>query len=161
MSEGGTATVVVHAPPEQVWALVTDISRTGEWSPENTGGAWLDGATRPAVGARFKGSNRRGKSRWSTTCRVTVADPPREFTFQTGREGKPETVWRYLLEPAGAGDTKLTESFELVKPLGAVSNFVTRVTTGVRDRRADLEANVQASLDRIKAIAESGYSGTE
>jgi uncharacterized protein YndB with AHSA1/START domain len=155
VSEGGSASVVVHAPAEQVWALVSDVTRTGEWSPENTGGAWLDGATGPAVGARFKGSNRRGKSRWSTTCRVIVADPLREFAFQIGREGKPETVWRYVLEPAGAGDTKLTESFELVKPLGAISNFVTRVTTGVRDRQADLEANVRASVDRIKAIAES------
>jgi phage host-nuclease inhibitor protein Gam len=49
----------------------------------------------------------------------------------------------------------LTESFELVKPLGAISNFVTRVTTGVKDRRADLEENVGASLARIKEIAEA------
>lgn len=155
MSEGGSASIVVHAPAEHIWALVTDITRTGEWSPENTGAVWLDGATGPAVGARFKGSNRRGKTKWSTTCRVTVADPPREFAFETGREGKPETLWRYLLEPAGAGDTKLTESFELVKPLGSVSNFITRITTGVRDRRADLETNVEASLARIKTIAEA------
>ena len=52
------------------------------------------------------------------------------------------------------GATRVTESFELVKPLGAVSNFVTRVTTGVRDRRADLEENVRSSLARIKEIAE-------
>jgi hypothetical protein len=43
----------------------------------------------------------------------------------------------------------------LVKPLGAVSNFVTRVTTGVKDRRADLEANIGVSLAKLKAIAEA------
>ena len=156
MSEGGSASVVVRAPADTIWALVSDITRTGEWSPENTGGVWLDGATGPAVGARFKGANRRGRTKWSTTCRVIASDPGRQFAFETGREGKPETLWRYVLEPAGDGETKVTESFELVKPLGAVSNLVTRITTGVRDRRADLEANVRASLARIKAIAESG-----
>lgn len=156
MTEGGQASVVVHAPAEDIWALVSDITRTGEWSPENTGGVWLDGATGPAVGARFKGSNKRGRSRWATTCRVTAADPGREFAFVTGRATKPETAWRYVLEPAGDGDTTVTESFELVKPLGPFSNFLTRVTTGVRDRRADLEENVHASLERIKAIAEGG-----
>jgi hypothetical protein len=43
----------------------------------------------------------------------------------------------------------LTESFELVKPLGAISNFVTPITTGVRDRRADLKENVGASAPII------------
>lgn len=154
MTEGGQATVDVHAPAEALWALVTDVTRAGEWSPEATGGVWLDGATGPAVGARFKGSNRRGRTKWATTCEVTEADPGREFSFVTGRPGKPETVWRYVFEAAGDGATRVTESFELVKPLGAVSNFVTRVTTGVKDRRADLEENVRVSLARIKEIAE-------
>ena len=161
MTQGGTATVVIHRRPEEIWALVTDVTRTGEWSPENTGGVWLDGATGPVVGARFKGSNKRGRSRWATTCRVIAADPSRQFAFATGREGKPETIWRYVLEPAGAADTRVTESFELVKPLGAVSNFITRVTTGVRDRQADLEENVRVSLARLKAIAEEDAVGGE
>ena len=151
---GGQASTVIAAPPEAVWALVTDVTRTGEWSPENTGAVWLDGAAGPAGGARFKGSNRRGRTRWATTCQVTVADPGREFVFVTGRPEKPETRWRYVLEPEGDGATRVTESFELVKPLGVVSNLVTRVTTGVRDRRADLEENVRTSLTRIKEIAE-------
>jgi hypothetical protein len=158
VNAGGSASVVIHAGADQLWALVSDITRTGEWSPENTGGVWLDGADGPAVGARFKGANKRGRSRWATTCRVTAAEPGREFAFVTGREGKPDTMWRFVLEPAGPGETKLTESFELVKPLGTISNFVTRVTTGVRDRQADLEDNVRASVERIKAIAEAGPS---
>ena len=152
--EGGQASIVIAAPPEEVWALVTDVTRTGEWSPENTGSVWLDGATGPAVGARFKGSNRRGRSKWATTCEITVADPGREFVFVTGRAEKPATRWRYLFEPEGDGATRVTESFELVKPLGAASNLLTRMTTGVRDRRADLEENVRTSLSRLKETAE-------
>jgi uncharacterized protein YndB with AHSA1/START domain len=153
-TEGGMASITVRAPAEALWAMVTDVTRTGEWSPEATGGAWIDGATGPAVGARFKGTNRRGRTRWATTCEVTASAPGREFTFVTGRPGKPETVWRYVFEPDGDGGTRVTESFQLVKPLGAVSNLVTRVTTGVKDRRADLEANIRVSLARLKAIAE-------
>ena len=32
--------------------------------------AWIDGAAGPAVGARFKGHNRKGRTRWPTTCEV-------------------------------------------------------------------------------------------
>jgi uncharacterized protein YndB with AHSA1/START domain len=148
------ASVVVRADAGRVWSMVTDVTRMGEWSPETERAEWIDGATGPAVGARFKGSNRRGRTKWATTCQVTVADPGREFEFVTGRAEKPETRWRYQLEPEGDGATRVTESFELVKPLGAVSNLLTRVTTGVRDRRADLEENVRTSLSRLKETAE-------
>lgn len=133
---------------------MTDVTRTGEWSPESTGCVRLDGATGATVGARFKGSNRRGRARWATTSVVTAAEPDREFAFVTGNPAKPDTVWRYVLEPAGDGDTRLTESFELVKPLGAASRLLTRITTGVRDRQSDLENNVQASRAKLKELAE-------
>lgn len=149
----GQASVVIDAPVDRVWALIGDVTRTGEWSPENTGAVWLDGATGPAVGARFKGTNRRGRTRWTTTCEVIAAEPGREFAFVTGSRDKPATVWRYLLEPT-AGGARVTESFELVKPLGAVSRLLTRITTGVQDRRADLEENVRVSLANLKRLTE-------
>jgi uncharacterized protein YndB with AHSA1/START domain len=153
--EGGEASVVVQASAERVWALITDVTRTGEWSPENTGAVWLDGVTGPAVGARFKGTNRRGKTKWASTCEIIAADRGREFAFATGGAAKPETVWRYALESLGEQETRVSESFQLVKPLGAASRFITRITTGVRDRRADLEDNVRQSLARIKEILEA------
>lgn len=42
----------VAATAGTVYDLVTDISRMGEWSPENQGGTWSDGASSPMVGAR-------------------------------------------------------------------------------------------------------------
>lgn len=151
---GGHASLVISRPPDRVWALITDITRTGEWSPENCGGVWLDGATTAAVGARFKGTNKRGRTKWSTTCEVTVAEPGREFTFVTGSAAKHDTLWRYVLEPVGDG-TRVTESFELTKPIGPAGRLLTRVTTGVRDRRADLEDNTRVSLENLKRIAEA------
>lgn len=152
----GRASVSVLAEPEQIWSMVTDVTRMGEWSPENERGEWLDGATGPAVGARFKGYNRRGKTKWSTTCEVTEAEPGRSFVFVTGTTAKPNTWWRYRFEPDDGG-TLVTESFELVKPLGAVSRLVTRVTTGVTDRRSDMEDGVRTTLAAIKQAAEQGH----
>ena len=42
MRKGTTAEVSVHvaAPPEVVWATVSDVTRMGEWSPEATGATW-------------------------------------------------------------------------------------------------------------------------
>src|SRR5687768_14377997 len=60
----GEASTYVEAPPERCYALVTDIGRMGEWSPETVRAQWLDGATAPAVGARFRGTNKEGVIRW-------------------------------------------------------------------------------------------------
>lgn len=154
MSETGQAQVTVWADPDQLWAMVTDITRMGEWSPEAKGAEWLDGASGPAVGARFKGHNRRGRTKWSTTCEVIEAEPGRVFAFAVGGAAKPETVWRYRFTPTDGG-VELTESFELVKRLGFFSRLVTRLTIGVRDRRADLEEGARSTLAAIKLAAEA------
>lgn len=151
----GEGSITVQAAAPAVWALVADITRMGEWSPENERGEWIDGATGPAVGARFKGYNRRGKSKWSTTCEVTEAEPGRSFVFVTGGRAKPGTWWRYRFEPV-AGGTLVTESFEITKPLGRFERLVTKVTTGVSDRRADMEQGVNATLAALKKAAEQG-----
>ena len=41
----------IDAPAHDVFALVSDLTRMGEWSPENTGGKWVKGSTGPALGA--------------------------------------------------------------------------------------------------------------
>ena len=134
--------------------MVTDVTRMGEWSPENVRGEWLDGATAVGPGARFKGYNRRGKSAWSTTCEVTECEPGRVFAFAVGGARRPSTTWRYVFEPVDAGRTRVTESFELRKPIGPFSRLLTRVTTGVVDREADMEDGMRTTLDRLAAATE-------
>jgi uncharacterized protein YndB with AHSA1/START domain len=102
------------APPERVWDLVSDVTQIGRYSPETFEAEWLDGATGPAVGARFRGHvkrNGRGPTYW-TTCTVTACVPGREFAFGVGPSKKPINVWRYELAPSGDG-TDVTESFAL------------------------------------------------
>jgi hypothetical protein len=72
------ATTAVRASAEMVYDRISDVTRMGEWSPENQGGEWLDGATGAAVGARFRSRNKR-KASWAATGVVTQADRDRVF----------------------------------------------------------------------------------
>ena len=99
----GGARVYIDAPPERVYQLVSDVTRMGEWSPECRRCRWLDGAEGPAVGARFRGYNRRGWLRWSMLCRVTSAEPGRVFAFETVAPIKgAQSRWRYDIQPEAA-----------------------------------------------------------
>ena len=146
----GSATVHIEATPEKVWAVVSDVTRVGEWSPECVRCEWVDGATGPAEGAKFKGHNKRGWARWSTTSEVTTVDPGREFAFQV--QGGTPTVWRYSLQPSGDG-TDVVESFSLARPEKLVERMMTRLM-GVKDREADLTDGVRQSLERLKGVVE-------
>jgi uncharacterized protein YndB with AHSA1/START domain len=146
--------VTISAPARTIWNLVSDVTNMGRWSPETERAEWVDGATGPDVGARFKGYNRRGKGKWSTTCEVTAAEPGKLFAFAVGGAAKFSTKWAYRFEPEGA-DTRVTESYELRKPIGFFSALVTRVTTGVKDRDADLVDGMNQTLERLKKAAET------
>jgi hypothetical protein len=108
-------TVHMAAPPDRIWELVSDVTRIGSYSPETFEAEWVDGATGPAVGAKFRGHvkrNQKGPIYW-TTCTVTVCEPGKAFAFGVGSPGKaPLNVWRYDIVAAGDG-CDVTESFTL------------------------------------------------
>ena len=111
-----SVTVHMAAPADKIWELLSDVTKIGRYSPETFEAEWLDGATGPAVGAKFRGHVKRngiGPIYW-TTCSVIASEPGREFAFGVGSPDKPLNIWRYRLEPSGDG-TDVTESFELAK----------------------------------------------
>jgi uncharacterized protein YndB with AHSA1/START domain len=75
MAEPVTGTREIAIPAEKVWAMVSDVSRMGEWSPENEGGSWLAGATGAQPGAEFRALNRLGKGKWKTWPRSWTPSP--------------------------------------------------------------------------------------
>lgn len=152
MRQGTTVEVSVHvdASPDAVYAAVSDIRRMGEWSPETVRCEWIDGADGPVVGARFKGSNRRGLARWTTRPTVVAAEPGRTFGFDV----LPDSRWTYRFEPEGTG-TRLTESFEMLRDLPWYYAFAERWLMRVQDRRADLEAGMTQTVGRIKGAVEA------
>jgi uncharacterized protein YndB with AHSA1/START domain len=154
MPEAARDEVSLHidAPAERIYEIVTDIAQMGRLSPECTGGRWLDGATGPAVGARFKGSNKRGIARWSTTNEVVVADPGVAFSFETQQSA---ARWTYRMQPEGTG-TLVTESRELFKKRPTVAVVFTKLFLGGEDGHSrELRDGMQQTLQRVKEIAES------
>ena len=144
-------TVHVEAPPEAVWALVSDVTAIGRFSPETFEAQWLDGATGPAPGARFKGHvkrNGRGPVYW-TTCEVVACEPGREFGFAVLTGGRALNTWRYRLEPAGGG-TDVTESFELADT--PALRLYWRLLGWARGRTN--REGMRATLERVKAEVE-------
>lgn len=150
--------VHIDAAPEVVYALVTDVTRTPEFSPEVLRCTWLDGATRPAVGARFEAVNKAGRGpAWKNRPVVIAAEPAREFAFSRTEKLSGTLVWRYRLEPDGGG-TRLTESYEVTEPISRLGWFVIDRLYGRHDRRTDLRTGMQQTLQRIRETAEQ--SGT-
>jgi hypothetical protein len=155
MSAGKTISrsVDVEADPAVVWGLVSDLPQMGQLSPENTGGSWLGGATGPAVGARFRGANRRGWRRWSTTVVVVACEPGREFAFEVSSAGLAVARWGYQLAPRAAGGCTVTETWQdrrgrLIQALGLLA-------TGVRDRTAHTADSIETTLAALKQRAEA------
>jgi len=143
-------TVSIAAPPERVWALVTDITKMGEWSPENRGGRWSGGALGPAVGARFTSWNAHGFLRWPTRCTVVECDEPRAFAFDVA-----ESVmrWGWRLAPEGAG-TRLTQWREHV----GTPNVLVRTLAGSgllgKERERLMVDGMHRTLGALKTHAE-------
>lgn len=147
----GSVTLHMAAPPEKVWELVSDVTKIGRYSPETFETEWLDGATGPSVGARFRGHVKRngwGPVYW-TTCTVLEAVPGREFRFGVGSREKPLNVWSYQLEPAGEG-TDVTESFALIDTPATRLYWALLGWARGRTNRD----NMQITLERIRAEVE-------
>lgn len=148
--------ISVGAPAERVWALLADVSRMGEWSPECRRSEWLDGATAPAPGVRFRGQSRIGPYRWSRTCTIVTVEPGRELAFATLTKGEEhQTMWRYRLD-ADEDAVTLAESFEIVGPVGSLVRAMLATHTGRRYRLRQIRRGMQRTLQRIKAAAEAG-----
>jgi hypothetical protein len=152
----GSVTVHVDAAPEQVWALVSDVTDTGRFSPETFEAEWVDGATGPEVGARFRGHVRRtgwigslGLTYW-TTCTVVGCEPGREFTFVVGTPKRWANKWSYRFEPSGTGGADVTESFEL-HDTPAMRAYWKLAGAG---RGKVNEEGMRRTLERVKAVAE-------
>ncbi len=125
----------------------------GELSSENTGGRWVGGATGPVKGARFRGSNRNGVRRWSTTATVEVAEPGRQFAFHVRYYfGIPVSRWTYDFAPADEGCT-ITETWTGLQPWWFKTGA--GLFTGVMDREAATARSIEHTLARVKAALET------
>jgi uncharacterized protein YndB with AHSA1/START domain len=148
MSHQIEVTRVLPATPEQVYALVSDLPRMGQFSNENTGGSWAKGATGPAVGAKFKGTNALGKHKWTTDVTVTRAEPGKEFAFDVKAGGMKVAGWGFAIEPAEGG-SKVTHYWDDHR--NAVVAKLTGKALGVPDRAAHNRTGMEQTLEKMAA----------
>ncbi len=144
-----TASLNIAAPLQAVWALVSDVRRTGEWSPECVRVVPVGG---PRRGRLLLGVNRRAKVRWATVSRIHVYEPEREigWTVLTNR-----SEWTYRLEPHDMG-TRLTETRRTPRGEGKFALWFTELLLGGQLPHDDeLEAGMRTGLERIRNLAEA------
>jgi uncharacterized protein YndB with AHSA1/START domain len=141
--------VEVTASPSQVWEVVSNVRRTGEWSPECRRVVPLGDV---GQGALLLGVNRRGTVRWVTLSRVVRYAPPHEISWRVLTNG---SVWTYRTGPTPTG-TLLTQTRTTPRGIGAFARGFTRTLLGGQQAHDDeLEAGMSDGLQRIRRLAEA------
>ena len=145
------AEVVVAAPPEKVWAAVTDLKELARDSPELlTMWPLKRGGLRE--NQWYVGINRRKGIIWPSRNVVAIVDPLRTLAWDTKTSG---ARWIFELAPEGAG-TRLTQRRPVPKRLTTIGIAFAVGFLGGKEKHADeLEAGMQRTLEGIKASAES------
>jgi hypothetical protein len=147
-------TVSMNASPAKVWALVSDITRIGEFSPETFEAEWLGKAvqTGPRVGAKFRGHVRRngiGPVYW-TLCRVIEWTPEEDFAFTVIIRGISVNTWGYRITPTATG-CDVTEYFRLSPHLPLRLYWA---VLGHWRNRTNVDG-MRHTLERIKQVVEA------
>jgi uncharacterized protein YndB with AHSA1/START domain len=150
------ASVVIHAPPEAVWSVVSDVTRVGEWSGECRGCVWVGGSKIAATGARFRGRNRRGAMRWTRLNEIVRAEAPNELVWRTVPSGPyPDSVEWHLGITAKAQGCEVIESFRVVKIPKVMEWGLSIVMPAHRDRTQDLADDLNRLKNLVEATADS------
>ena len=101
--------VLIEAPVERVWWLLSDVAGWGTWYPD-VHDVRLDSGVE--ADARFDWRN--GKARIRS--RFAVVDDEQEITW-TGVSSGAKAVHRHVLEPAGDGATRVFSEESMAGPL--------------------------------------------
>ena len=147
------ASVVISRTPEDLYDLVSNVTRMGESSPVCTA-CWWDGEDTARVGAWFTGHNEAPGRTWETRCEVVVADAGREFAFVVGAS---LVRWGYTFAPVEEG-TQVTESWEFL-PAGIAmfeERFGADAKAQIDDRTEAAHTGIPTTLAALKRVAESG-----
>lgn len=141
--------VTVDAEIDEVWSVVSDVTRVGEWSHECIGAEWIDPPGEAVPGARFRGRNRAGLLRWGRVCEI-VAVEPYELVWRTvPTAAYPDSSeWNITLARDGTG-TRISEGFHVIRAPRGLALLFGLVIPAHRDRTAALTGD----LRRLGAVA--------
>ena len=165
LADGPTVEVEIRvaAPVDVVWAFVSDVDLPGRFSEEFQGADWLDGATGPAVGARFRGRNAHPAiGEWHTTSTITEYEEGRRIGWAVSDVERPASSWRFEVEPDGDG-TRLRQWARLGPGPSGISYEIDLDPANeeriIERRLGEHRVNMQRNVDGVKALAETAVSG--
>ncbi|MEU5404120.1 SRPBCC family protein [Streptomyces sp. NPDC005963] len=164
-----SAETQLSASPDEVYATVSDLPRSGEWSIECTGGQWISG-TPSTVGAVFRGENHRPadvvawapvvRGTWATESEVVEAEPGRVFRWairdRAGR--RQESVWSFEIRAAQHGCV-LVHHFWMGSHTEGIRGITADMDPAEKqkffsDWTDKLAADLAATVQRIKRVIE-------
>ncbi|MFF0493905.1 SRPBCC family protein [Nocardia sp. NPDC003482] len=143
------ASIDIAAPPDRVWAVLSDLKRMPEFSPNTVRMVPLG---TPRAGTWTVNLNRDGRKYYPTTSRIVRFEPGREFAFRMNENA---TIWSYTLEATPTG-TRLVERRDV--PNGVrkpVRMMVEAFLGGEAAFEQNLVDGMHATLAKIKAAAEA------
>ena len=144
------AETTIHAAPEVVWGVLSDLRRMADWSPELVKMLPLKrGGLRE--GQWYLGINKRKGLIWPSRNVVAVLEPGKALAWDTKTSG---ARWIYELSSEGAG-TRVVHRRPVPEKLTLISNVFAPVALGGSEGHADeLEAGMAQTLARLKAAVE-------
>lgn len=144
--------VHIAASPERVWALVGDVRRVPDWSPQVDSTRLRGGLDRVELGTRFTNRNSDGELVWTTHAEVVRFEPGREIAFRVEENW---VIWSFTVAPEHSG-VRLVQRREAPDGISDLSLELTNAFMGgVEAFAASMRSGMRLTLERIKAEAES------
>lgn len=145
MSKTLEATIDITATPEQVWAVVSDLKRMSEWSPQTRKMIVRGGPV--SVGTTTINVNKKGLLVWPTTAKVITFEPGRELRFRINEN---RSIWSFTLEPTSTG-TRVVQRREAPTGTSKLSQTLVKYVLGGPEAfDDDLTVGMNSTLARLK-----------
>lgn len=146
----------MDAPIDAVWAVLSDVTRTGEWSHECRRVRWLGGASAAARGVRFRGYNQSRRIRWSRVGELFDVRAPLGIAWRTvpSLMYPDSTEWRFRLQADG-DRTTIVQEYRVLHLNALVDRLYARAIPGHQDRNAALADDLRRLGDVARVHAEA------
>ncbi len=153
--------VTVAASVPTVWEIVSDIELPTRFSTEIAEVDWVEGATAPALGARFVGRSAHDVvGEWETTCEITAFDEPHVFEWTVlGAGAEASSIWRFTLTPLDDGGVIVEQWFQMGPARSGLNVAIDRMPDKeeriIARRLSEHQANMERTLAGVKELAEA------